>query len=157
MSIPSEIIIVVNSSSNICLLTTYCRSYPIRLQRLRAGGMVLNETINSTEHLIVKINEVLKVKRDSVVNIINDKLTLSVFSELAKNLKNVKQINFIIRDTAYLPSAREISREFEITPSSSHIFFNSYEITEKNKLKHFVKAKSMYEFIKKHVNVRKTR
>jgi ERCC4-related helicase len=117
----------------------------------------LNKVINSTEHLIVKINEVLKDKRDSVVNIINDKLTLSVFAELAKNLQNVKQINFIIRDTAYIPSAREVSREFEITPSSSDLFFNSYEITEKNKLKHFVKAKSMYEFIKKHVNVRKTR
>jgi hypothetical protein len=117
----------------------------------------LNEVINSTEYLIVKINEVLKDKKDSVVNIINDKLTLSVFVELAKNLENVKQINFIIRDTSYIPSAREISREFEITSNSSDLLFNSYEITEKNKLQHFVKAKSMYEFIKKHVKVRKTR
>jgi superfamily II DNA or RNA helicase len=117
----------------------------------------LNEVINSNEHLITRINEVLKDRKGSIVNIINDKLTLSVFSELSKNLHNVKQINFIIRDTAYIPSAREIAREFEIEFNSSDLFFNSYEITEKNKLKHFVKAKSMYDFIKKHVNVRKTR
>ncbi|WP_281885864.1 helicase-related protein [Paenibacillus sp. YYML68] len=117
----------------------------------------MNEVINSNEHLITRINEVLKDRKDSIVNIINDKLTLSVFSELSKNLHNVKQINFIIRDTAFIPSAREIAREFEIAFNSSDLFFNSYEITEKNKLKHFVKAKSMYDFIKKHVNVRKTR
>lgn len=117
----------------------------------------MNEVINSNEHLITRINEVLKDRKGSIVNIINDKLTLSVFSELSKNLHNVKQINFIIRDTAYIPSAREIAREFEIEFNSSDLFFNSYEITEKNKLKHFVKAKSMYDFIKKHVNVRKTR
>ena len=52
----------------------------------------MNEVINSTEQLIMKINDILKDKKDSVVNIINDKLTLSVFSELAKNLKNVKEI-----------------------------------------------------------------
>ncbi|OCZ51090.1 helicase-related protein [Dehalobacter sp. TeCB1] len=117
----------------------------------------MNEVINSTEQLIIMINDILKSKKDSIVNIINDKLTLSVFSELAKNLKNVKEINFIIRDTAYIPSAHEIAREFEMSQNTSDLFFNSYDIIEKNKLKHFVKAKSMYDFIKKNVNVRKTK
>ncbi len=117
----------------------------------------MNEVINSTDQLIMKINDVLKDRENSIVNIINDKLTLSVFSELAKNLNNVKEINFIIRDTAYIPSGREIAREFEMSQNTTDLFFNSYDIVEKNKLKHFVKAKSMYEFIKKHVNVRKTK
>lgn len=91
------------------------------------------------------------------MNIINDKLTLSVFIELARNLQNVNEINFIIRDTAYIPSGREIAREFEMSANTSNLFFNSYEIIEKNKMKHFVKAKSMYDFIKRHVNVRKTK
>lgn len=117
----------------------------------------MSEVINSTEQLIMKINDILKEKQDSVVNIINDKLTLSVFSELAKNLKNVKEINFIIRDTTYIPSGREIAREFEMNQNTTDLFFNSYDIMEKNKLRHFVKAKSMYDFIKKNVNVRKTK
>lgn len=117
----------------------------------------MNEVINSTEQLIMKINDVLKDKEDSVINIINDKLTLSVFSELAKNLNNVKEINFMIRDIAYIPSGREIAREFEMNHNITDLFFNSYDIMEKNKLRHFLKAKSMYEFIKKNVNIRKTK
>lgn len=35
--------------------------------------------INSNEQMIQKINEVLQNKREAVVNIVNDKLTLSVF------------------------------------------------------------------------------
>ena len=81
----------------------------------------MNEVINSTEQLIMKINDILKDKKDSVVNIINDKLTLSVFSELAKNLKNVKEINFIIRDTTYIPAGREIEREFEMNPNTGFL------------------------------------
>lgn len=123
------------------------------------GGRNLSEVINSTDQIVAKINEILNDRKNSVVNIINDKLTLSVFTELAKNLQNVKEINFIIRDTAYIPSAREIAREFELNHNSNpaDIFFNSYDIVEKNKLRHFVKAKSMYDFIKNHVNVRKTK
>lgn len=117
----------------------------------------MNEVINSTEQLINMINGVLRTKKNSVINIINDKLTLSVFSELAKNLKNVKEINFIIRDTSYIPQQHEIAREFEMEQNTADLFFNAYDIVEKNKLKHFVKAKSMYEFIKKNVNVRKTK
>lgn len=123
------------------------------------GNMKVNEAINSNEQLVRRINDVLKDRKGSIVNIINDKLTLSVFTELEKNLQNVKEINLIIRDTAYIPSGREIAREFEMfyNPNPSDLFFNSYEITEKNKLKHFVKAKSMFDFIKRFVNVRKTR
>lgn len=126
-----------------------------------------SEAIHSSETLVAKLNEVLKHRQGSIVNIINDKLTLSVFSELEKNLHNVKQINFIIRDTGSIPSSREIAREFEIASVSadpargtgigSDLIFNAYEITEKNTLKHFVKARAMYDFIRQHVNVRKTR
>lgn len=47
--------------------------------------------INTNEQMIQKINEVLQNKKDAVVNIVNDKLTISVFSLLEKNLKNVKK------------------------------------------------------------------
>ena len=50
---------------------------------------------NSAKKFIEKINEVLAEKENAVVNIINDKLTISVFTALEKNLKNVKEINFI--------------------------------------------------------------
>ena len=54
--------------------------------------------IDSNEQMIQKINEVLQNKKDAIVNIVNDKLTISVFSLLKKNLQNVKEINFVIRD-----------------------------------------------------------
>ena len=44
---------------------------------------------NSAKKFIEKINEVLAEKENAVVNIINDKLTISVFTALEKNLKNV--------------------------------------------------------------------
>ena len=50
-----------------------------------------------SEELINKINEILENKKDAVINIVNDRLTISVFTLLEKNLKNVKEINFIIR------------------------------------------------------------
>lgn len=109
----------------------------------------------STEqnYIVEKINEVLENKRDIIINIVNDKLTISVFTLLEKNLKNVKEINFIIRDNKFIPSTKEISHEFDIKPND--ILYNSYDITEKNKLKHFTKAKAMYDFIKKNVNIKK--
>lgn len=116
----------------------------------------MNKFFNSNELLINKINKILKNESDCSVNIVNDKLTLSVFSLLENNLKNVKEINFVIRDTRYIPENDEISREFEIDINPNNMLFNSYDIIEKNKLKHFSKAKSMYNFIEKHVNVRKT-
>ena len=44
-------------------------------------------TINSNEQMIQRINEVLQNKKDAVVNIINDKLTISVFSLLEKTCR----------------------------------------------------------------------
>lgn len=113
--------------------------------------------INSNEDIIAQINEVLNSKKNCIVNIVNDKLTLSVFSLLEKNLENVKEINFIIRDTRFIPKQSEIAREFEIENNPNDMLFNAYDIIEKNKLKHFSKAKTMYDFIKKHVNVRKVK
>lgn len=110
--------------------------------------------MNSNEQLINKFNEILQNSKNCVVNIVNDKLTLAVFSLLEKNLKNVKEINFIIRDTRSIPQNDEVVREFEINPNDT--LFNAYDITEKNKLQYFEKAKSMYDFISKNVNVKKT-
>lgn len=111
--------------------------------------------INTNEQMIQKINEVLQTKTDAVVNIVNDKLTISVFSLLEKNLQNVKKINFVIRDVKFLPHQSEIAHEFEINPTD--VLFNAYDITEKNKLQHFSKARSMHDFIEKHVNIRKVK
>ena len=111
--------------------------------------------INTNEQMIQKINEVLQIKKDAVVNIVNDKLTISVFSLLEKNLQNVKEINFVIRDVKFLPHQSEIAHEFEINPTD--VLFNAYDITEKNKLQHFSKARSMHDFIEKHVNIRKVK
>ena len=72
---------------------------------------------------------------------------------MEKNLKNVKKINFVIRDVRYLPQQSEIAHEFEINPTD--VLFNAYDITEKNKLQHFSRARSMHDFIEKYVNVRK--
>ncbi|MBU3193774.1 helicase-related protein [Clostridium algidicarnis] len=116
----------------------------------------MNEFINSNEQLVNKINRILKNKNNCSVNIVNDKLTLSVFSLLENNLKNVKKINFVIRDIRYIPESDEISREFEIDINPNNMLFNSYDIIEKNKLQYFSKAKSMYNFIGENVNVKKT-
>ena len=113
----------------------------------------MTNAINSNEQMIEKINEVLQNKKDAVVNIVNDKLTISVFSLLEKNLHNVKEINFVIRDVKFLPHQTEIAHEFEINPTD--ILFNSYDITDKNKLQHFSKDRNMHDFIQKHVNIRK--
>lgn len=113
----------------------------------------MNNVICSGEQMIEKINEILKNKKDAVINIVNDKLTLSVFGLLEKNLKNVKEINFVIRDTKFIPEKSEIAHEFKMTPKD--ILYNAYDIVEKNKLKHFAKAKAMHDFIKKNVNVKK--
>ena len=62
----------------------------------------MSNVINTNEKMIEAINAVLRDKKDAVVNIVNDKLTISVFSQLEKNLKNVKEINFVIRDVKFL-------------------------------------------------------
>ncbi|MFI3205703.1 MAG: helicase-related protein [Clostridia bacterium] len=110
-------------------------------------------SMNTSEYLIEKINDVLKTKKNATINIVNDKLTISVFALLEKNLKNVKEINFVIRDTKFIPDKAEISHEFEI--SANDILYNSYDIVEKNKLQHFSKAKAMHDFIEQNVNVKK--
>lgn len=115
----------------------------------------MNHMISSNEEFISKINEVLQDKKSAKIYIINDKLTLSVFSMLEKNLKNVQEINFIIRDTHTVPQSDELWREFELNGNPNDLLFNQYDIIEKNKLQHFSKAKSMYNFIKRHVNVRR--
>ena len=110
--------------------------------------------VNSSEQMIDKINTILKDKKDAVIDIVNDKLTISVFMALEANLKNVKQINLVIRDTRFIPENNEISHEFEmITPNE--VLYSSYDIVEKNKLKHFAKAKAMHDFIRENVNVKK--
>ena len=43
------------------------------------GVLTVSGIINSNEQLINKVNNVLSNKKNSRVNIINDKLTLSVF------------------------------------------------------------------------------
>lgn len=113
----------------------------------------MSNVINSNEQMINKINEILQNKTNAVVNIVNDKLTISVFALLEKNLKNVKEINLVIRDTKFIPDSTEISHEFEMNPVD--FLFNAYDISEKNKLQHFAKAKTMHDFIEKHVNIRK--
>ena len=110
----------------------------------------------SQNYIVDRINSVLTTKKDCVVNIVNDKLTLSVFALLRDNLKNVKEINFIIRDTRFLPEAEEVAREFEIGINPKDMLFNQYDIIEKNKLTHYATAKEMFEFIRHHVNVRIT-
>ena len=105
----------------------------------------------STEY-VERINQILSSQNGCDIFILNDKLTLSVFSVLEKNLKNVNKIYFIIRDQHYLPQ-EERSREFEMNPNET--LFNEYDIIEKNELTHFAKARAMHDFIKKHVEIRK--
>ncbi|WP_413848264.1 hypothetical protein, partial [Desulfobacula sp.] len=71
------------------------------------------------DKLISSINHILKNRKNCTVNIINDKLTLAVFSMLKKNLKNVDKINFIIRNPRSLPRNGEVIREFDLTPNDA--------------------------------------
>ena len=116
----------------------------------------MSNLLNSNDQIINTINHILMDKQDCVINIVNDKLTLSVFSLLEKNLHNVKEINLIIRDTRSIPNSKEVYRELEMELNPNEFLFNSYDIIQKNKLSHYARAKSMYDFIKNHVNIRKT-
>lgn len=82
--------------------------------------------INSNKELVNSINNILKKKINCSLNIVNDKLTLSVFSLLEKKIINVKDIKFLIRDTSSIPSNREISIEFQIDINPNNILFNFY-------------------------------
>lgn len=108
--------------------------------------------MRSSSEYIDKLNQVLSNKSNADVYIINDKLTLSVFSVLEKSLRNVRRIYLIIRDNPHLPKD-EVSREFEMNPNDT--LYNEYDIIEKNELTHFAKAKAMHDFIKNHVEIRK--
>ncbi len=108
--------------------------------------------LNTSTEYVEKINAILSTKDNANIYILNDKLTLSVFSVLEKNLKNVNKIYFIIRDSNHLPK-EQVSREFEMNPNET--LFNEYDIIEKNELTHFAKAKAMHDFIKKHVEIRR--
>lgn len=108
--------------------------------------------MKSSGNYIDKLNEVLSGKKNADVYIINDKLTLSVFSVLEKSLRNVRRIYLIIRDTRHIPK-EEVSREFEMNPNDA--LYNEYDIIEKNELTHFAKAKAMHDFIKNHGEIRR--
>lgn len=116
--------------------------------------------LNDNHQIIDQINNELKSRHNATIRIINDKLTLSVFDMLKKNLSRVKSIHFIIRDKNYnAPASNEVVREFELdlsTQSDSDVFFNGYDIVQKSNLTYLSKAKNMYEFISRSVNVRKT-
>lgn len=97
-------------------------------------------------NIIESINTILKNEPNSVVNIINDKFTLSVFKELEKNLRNIKEVNFIIRSNS--------NEDKDIESNIKNIIFNDYDRKEKNNLEHFHYARSMYKFINEKVNVK---
>ncbi len=111
--------------------------------------------IDSTNNLIRSLASLLENRSESNISIINDKLTLSVFSQLRSNIHNIKQINLVLRDPAYLPRGKEVSREFEIQNTANNVLFGEYDLVEKNKLGHFDTARAMHDFIDKHVNVRR--
>ena len=46
-------------------------------------------------------------------------------------MSKVREINLVIRDSTYIPSGREVSREFEISRTVNDMLFNSYDIIEK--------------------------
>jgi superfamily II DNA or RNA helicase len=106
-------------------------------------------------NLLEKLNQALKRSATgSEVNIVNDKLTLSVFDLLQKSLSRVSEINLVLRDKhAKLPTD-SLMREFELNPSEA--LFNAYDITQKNKLQHFEQAKKMAAFIQSNVAIKKT-
>ena len=108
--------------------------------------------MNASSEYIEKIKQLLSRKKNADVYILNDKLTLSVFSVLEKSLKSVHKIYLIIRSDPHLPND-EVAREFEMNPNDT--LYNEYDIIEKNELTHFAKAKAMHDFIQKHVEIKR--
>ncbi len=107
--------------------------------------------------LAERINAVLQSRHGNTVRIINDKLTLSMFTLLANNLSRVEQIQFILRDPRSLPSDPAVAREFDLALDPNDALFGQYDIIEKNQLRHFADARSMHDFIQKNVQVRRVR
>lgn len=59
--------------------------------------------INSNEQMIQKINEVLHNKKDAVVNIVNDKLTISMYRQsLSFHRQATMQIRLFILELVHL-------------------------------------------------------
>ncbi len=54
--------------------------------------MLFNEAIQSNEQMIKMINETLLTKRDAVINIFNDKLTIAVSINMMLTQKMLKKI-----------------------------------------------------------------
>lgn len=110
--------------------------------------------LDNNEQLINRVEEILKEDKVRNINILNDKLTLSVFSQLQPQIKKVSNINLILKDPIY-NGGKEVSVEFKFKKSTDDILFNKYDIIQKNKLTHLNNAKTMYEFIDKYVKVKK--
>lgn len=105
--------------------------------------------------LLQKLRDTLhKDEAGSIVSIINDKLTLSVFSLLESSLERVQSIQLLLRDKEVFLPTSELAREFEINPNDA--LFNTYDITQKNKLQHFEQARQMATFIRSHVDLKRT-
>ncbi|OFI07086.1 RNA polymerase-associated protein RapA [Clostridium acetireducens DSM 10703] len=96
------------------------------------------------------INQILEKNPGSIINIVNDKFTLSVFNALKDNLANIKKVRLIIRDMYSLDNKNEEYIKKEI----KDILFGEYDIRRKNKLEHFSTSKNMYEFIENKVEVK---
>jgi SNF2 family DNA or RNA helicase len=107
--------------------------------------------------LAERLNTVLQSRHGSNIRIINDKLTLSMFSLLANNLSRVGRIQFILRDSRTLPSDPSVAREFDLALDPNDALFGQYDILEKNQLRHFADASAMHDFIESHVQVRRVR
>ncbi|TYQ15708.1 UNVERIFIED_CONTAM: Superfamily II DNA and RNA helicases [Acetivibrio alkalicellulosi] len=110
--------------------------------------------ISTNEQLIEKLMGIIKNNKIKELNIINDKLTLSVFSQLQSMLTKLNKINIILRESPYT-SINQVSREFEITKMTNNVLFSGYDIAQKTTLSHLALAKSMSDFIKNNVNIKK--
>ena len=115
------------------------------------------DAISSPDQIVQIVNTALKNRENGTIQILNDKLTLSVFSELQKYLQNVADIRFIVRGNQATAGKKELVHEFELTYNPTDVIFNNYEISEKNKLKYFHKARKMHDFIENHVQVKRVR
>lgn len=109
------------------------------------GGYIRNNS-----DFVEIINQVLVKNPDSIINIVNDKFTLSVFNALNDNLSHIKKVRLIIRDFYFLKNENEEYIKKEI----KDILFGEYDSRRKNKLEHFSISKNMYEFIEEKVEVK---
>ena len=114
----------------------------------------MESILESSQQIISRIEEILTHDKVKNINILNDKLTLSVFSQLQQYIKKVSNINLILKDPIY-SGGNEISIEFKLNKSTDDMLFNKYDIIQKNKLTHLNNARKMYEFIDKYVEVKR--